>query len=182
LLAWRIGVLSLGEEVLSDILKEGLKIVFIGTASSDISAQVGHYYANPRNSFWVLLYEAGLTDKKLLPKEDHQVLQYDLGLTDVIKSQHSGADTRLAQASESDVENVRRKIERYKPKFVCFTSMNAYKAFSGHKAESFGSQLQLIRASEVFVTPSPSARVASTREFNGKTRLQWYKELARLSR
>ena len=73
---------------------------------------------------------------------------------------------------------MRRKIERYKPKYVCFTSMNAYKAFSGHKAESFGLQSQPIGESKVFVTPSPSARVASTREFNGKIRLQWFKKLA----
>lgn len=165
-------------DVLCDFLTSGLKVVFIGTAASDISARVGHYYANPWNSFWALLYEAGLTDKKLLPKEDRQVMQYGLGLTDVIKSQHSGADARLAQASESDVKNLRRKIERYKPKYVCFTSMNAYKAFSGHKAGLFGLQPQPIGASKVFITPSPSARVASTREFNGKKRLEWYQELA----
>ncbi len=117
------------EEVLSDILTEGLEIVFVGTAPSDISAQVGHYYANPRNGFWTLLYEAGLTDKKLRPNEDREVLRYGIGLTDVIKSQHSGDDARLAQASESDVKKLKSKIEKHKPKFVCFTSMNAYKAF-----------------------------------------------------
>jgi TDG/mug DNA glycosylase family protein len=61
----------LGKDVLKDILKEGLKIVFVGSAASDISASEKHYYANPRKSFWKLLYKAGLTDRQLSPKEDY---------------------------------------------------------------------------------------------------------------
>ena len=41
--------------VLPDILKPNLNVVFCGTAVSDESAALGHYYSKPSNSFWQLL-------------------------------------------------------------------------------------------------------------------------------
>jgi TDG/mug DNA glycosylase family protein len=72
--------------ILPDYLTADLLVVFVGTAASDISARTGHYYANPANRFWQLLYHAGLTDRVLAPSEDRTLPRYGLGLTDVVKT------------------------------------------------------------------------------------------------
>jgi TDG/mug DNA glycosylase family protein len=173
----------LWKDVLKDILKGGLKIVFIGTAASDISASEKHYYANPRNSFWKLLYETGLTDRQLSLKEDYLLTHYGCGLTDVVKSEH-GSDSKLSK--ESLVEGrkpLEAKIRKFSPSVVCFTSKNAYQSFFGRKAKSYGPQQPVDSSlSRVFIVPSPSPQVMSDRCLNGKTRLQWFKELAEFVR
>jgi TDG/mug DNA glycosylase family protein len=76
--------------ILPDYVAEDLAIIFVGTAASDISAATMHYYANPANRFWQLLYDAGFTGHLLSPAEDNTMVKYGLGLTDVVKTQHSG--------------------------------------------------------------------------------------------
>jgi len=169
----------LGEDVLKDILKEDLKIIFIGSAASDISASEKHYYANPRNCFWKLLYEAGLTNRQLTPKDDSLLMSYGYGLTDVVKSEH-GSDSKLSKKSFVEGRKpLEAKIRKFNPRVVCFTSKNAYKAFFGCKAKSYGLQPPIGGlSSNMFIVPSPSPQVMPDRCLNGKTRLQWFKELA----
>jgi TDG/mug DNA glycosylase family protein len=165
-------------DVLPDYLTEGLRVVFVGTAASDVSAAHGHYYANPRNGFWRLLSQAGLTDRTLTPKEDHLLPTYGFGLTDVVKEEHSGDDTRLTTTQlTAGACLLAVKIKRYAPRLVCFTSKNAYRAFFRRPAPTFGLQADTIGDSRIFVTPSPSPRVPANRIMGGKTRLQWYREL-----
>ena len=136
---------SNAQSVLPDYLARRLKVVFVGSGASDVSASRGRYYANRGNSFWKLIHEAGFTDRCLSPIEDYLVLRYGLGLTDVVKSRHSGDDSRLlGQPLEKEATILDSKIRDYSPRIVCFTSKNAYKAFSGHKARSFGQQPEKI--------------------------------------
>lgn len=167
-------------DVLPDYLAEGLRVVFVGTAASDVSAAHGHYYANPRNWFWRLLSQAGFTDRTLTPEEDHLLMTFGFGLTDVVKEEHSGDDTRLTTAQlTAGARLLVVKIERYAPHLVCFTSKNAYRACFRRPAPMFGLQADTVGDSRVFVAPSPSPRVPANRIMGGKTRLQWYRELGR---
>jgi TDG/mug DNA glycosylase family protein len=169
----------LSKDVLKDILKVGLEVIFVGSAASDISASEGHYYANPRNSFWKMLYEAGLTDRQLLPKDDFVLVSYGFGLTDVVKSQH-GTDSRLSKESLiEDRKLLKAKIKKFSPRVVCFTSKYSFRAFFGYEPQSYGLQPTGGNfPSHIFVVPSPSPQVMPNRRLNGKTRLEWFKELA----
>ena len=173
----------MSKDVLRDILKVSLDVIFVGSAASDMSASEGHYYANPRNSFWKMLYEAGLTDRQLLPKDDFVLVSYGFGLTDVVKSQH-GTDSRLSK--ESLVEDRRlleAKINKFSPRVVCFTSKYSYRDFFGYESKSYGLQPTGGNLkSHIFVVPSPSPQVMPNRCLSGKTRLEWFKELAEFLR
>src|SRR5207248_473457 len=46
---------------LPDQLRPNLRLVFVGTAASTRSAELGHYYAHPGNRFWHAIHEAGIT-------------------------------------------------------------------------------------------------------------------------
>lgn len=80
--------------VLPDILANGLKVVFCGTAPGNVSAKAGAYYANNSNKFWEMLYKMGLTKKKMNAKDFRHVLDAGIGLTDMAKEQF-GMDKQL---------------------------------------------------------------------------------------
>lgn len=144
--------------VLPDVLAPDLRVVFCGTAPGTRSARERAYYAHPGNYFWRTLYEIGLTPRRLQPSEFLEVLEYGIGLTDVAK-RHYGADHELPDDA-FDAAALRRKLARYKPRIVAFTSKNAARAGLGTKAALFeyGEQSTLIEHSRVFVLPSPSGQ------------------------
>lgn len=144
--------------VLPDVLAPNLRVVFCGTAPGTRSALMRAYYAHPGNYFWRTLFEIGLTPHRLQPAQFHEVLEYGIGLTDVAKRDY-GADHELP-LDAFDAAALRRKLARYKPRIVAFTSKNAARAGFGVKAALFeyGEQDALIANSRVFVLPSPSGQ------------------------
>ena len=143
------------DHVLPDLLQPGLALVFCGTAAGARSAAERAYYAHPGNLFWRALFEAGLTSRLLAPAEFPQLLDADIGLTDLAK-RHSGNDNQLPRDA-FDVPALRAKIERYSPKLLAFTSKNAARAALG-RATGYGFQDEVIGCTQVFVLPSPSGQ------------------------
>ena len=56
-------------EKLPDQLQPHLRLVFVGTAAGQRSADMGHYYAGPGNRFWRTLHEVGITPRRYEPHE-----------------------------------------------------------------------------------------------------------------
>ena len=59
---------------LADILAPGLRCVLVGINPGIRSAEAGHHFANPRNDFWRLLFDAGLTSRLLRPDQEQELL------------------------------------------------------------------------------------------------------------
>jgi TDG/mug DNA glycosylase family protein len=111
--------------MIDDILAPGLTVVFVGTAKSTTSAAAGHYYANPRNRFWDLLYETGLTQyERLTPDRDRTLLRYGVGLTDLVSKRAASSDA-LLRSSDFDVRSFVRKVEQFDPRIVAFNGGRA---------------------------------------------------------
>lgn len=145
--------------ILPDVLKPGLRIVFCGTAVGPKSAEVSAYYAGPGNKFWWILAESGLTPHILDPSEYQDLLNYGIGLTDLVKT-HSGADRNIKRATEEDIVGFRRKVEKYEPKAVGFNGKKAAMWFYNLKSTKeidYGRQLEDIAQTAVFVLPSTSS-------------------------
>jgi TDG/mug DNA glycosylase family protein len=102
---------------LPDVLAPDLRAVFTGTAPARPAA--GHYYAGRGNVFWQLLHAAGLTPRLLTPADDAALPRHGLGLTDL----HRADDGFLVEAFV-------RRIARYRPLVVAFTSATAANAFA----------------------------------------------------
>ena len=64
-----------------DVLGPGLGVVFCGINPGFVSAAAAAHFANPRNDFWRLLYEAGFTPRLMQPDEQFEVLGFGIGLT-----------------------------------------------------------------------------------------------------
>ncbi len=143
------------EYILPDLLAEGLKLVFCGTAASDISAERQAYYANPTNRFWDALELVGLTPRKLLPEEYPLLLTFQIGLTDLAKHTH-GTDHRL-RLTDFSAETFWRKMGTYRPSVVAFTSKTAASiAFACRTKDLDYGRVQDHNEMMCWVLPSPS--------------------------
>jgi len=152
--------------------QDDLRLVFVGTAAGQRSADAGHYYAHPGNRFWRTLHEIGITPRRYEPHEFPSLLQRGIGFTDMCKV-GAGMDHE-ALNFPIDVSAFREKMLRYRPKTIAFTSKKAASLFYGRptKAVALGRQPPLEDFPAVFVLASPSG--AATRYWSG----QPWRELA----
>jgi TDG/mug DNA glycosylase family protein len=155
---------------LPDVLSNGLKIVFCGTAAGDKSAQVGKYYAGPGNKFWKVLFQVGLTPIQLTPCRFEELPQYGIGLTDLNKY-HSGMDNKVT-FDKSGTEALRDKIMKFQPVILCFNGKRAGKEFFCVKHIEYGFRSERIGTTRLFVAPSTSGAA------NGFWDIGWWHKLA----
>lgn len=161
---------------LPDILREGLDILFVGINPGLKSARVGHYYAGPGNLFWRCLEKSGLTPVLLRPDEDRRVLEFGLGITDCVKrASRSASDVRRGEFRES-APALAAKIERHRPRIVCFNGLMGYRSAIDPLAE-LGEQPGSLGGARVFVVPSTSAANAG---FTRQERTEWFVRLRQL--
>ena len=148
-------------ERLPDLLRDDLKLVFVGTAAGQRSADVGHYYAHPGNRFWRTIHETGITPRRYQPHEFPSLLKLGIGFTDMCKA-GAGMDYE-ALNSPIDLPAFREKMQRYRPTTIAFTSKKAASLFYGRptKAVALGLQPPQEDFPIVFVLASPSG--AATR-------------------
>lgn len=151
------------EYPLPDYITRGLKLLFVGINPGLVSAAAGHYYANPRNPFWRLLHEARLTPIYLPPEEDSRLPEFGYGLTDIVKRPSRGASD-LARAEFVDNQRrLRKLVQQFKPRAVCFNGKTAFEGFFGRgSCRQLGPQACKLDTAPVFVLPSTSPRNAAT--------------------
>lgn len=139
--------------ILEDLLDYNLRAVLCGTAVGKKSREMKFYYAHSNNLFWEVLEKTGIVPKYIHPHEYKQLLSYRIGLTDLVKDEF-GNDNDVRRANDNDRRLLKYKLEKYRPKFLGFTSLTAGKQFLGSKA-TLGEQSP-IGATRVFVLPSTS--------------------------
>jgi TDG/mug DNA glycosylase family protein len=157
---------------LPDQLADHLRLVFVGTAASTRSADLGHYYAHPGNRFWRTLHQTGITDRRYAPHEFPALLKQGIGFTDLCKT-GAGMDHQ-ALAFPIDVPAFREKMQKYRPGMIAFTSKKAASLFYGRPtaAIALGRQLRLADFPDMFVLASPSGAAS------GSWSIQPWQELA----
>jgi double-stranded uracil-DNA glycosylase len=142
--------------VLPDLLRPGLRVVICGSAAGAVSAARGAYYAGPGNKFWRILAEVGLTPRRLDPGEFREVLNFGIGLTDLVKT-HSGSDAILPRAAD-DVAGLIARIRSVRPRLVAFNGKRAAAAFYRRSGRDVGYGLGPLMADfpPTWVLPSTS--------------------------
>jgi TDG/mug DNA glycosylase family protein len=149
-------------EKLPDQLQENLRLVFVGTAASLRSADVGHYYAHPGNRFWRTIHQVGLTPRRYEPREFPALLELGIGFTDLCKS-GAGMDHQ-ALAFPVDITAFTEKMLRNRPMTIAFTSKKAASLFYGRptKVITLGRQPSSEGFPDIFVLASPSGAASGS--------------------
>jgi double-stranded uracil-DNA glycosylase len=162
------------DHVLPDVLPQGLRIVFCGTAVGTVSAARGAYYAHPQNKFWSALHAVGLTPRLMRPEEYADLPQWGLGLTDIAKHV-SGMDRELPRGAlgREACAALEARIRAAAPRLLAFTSLTGGRRYLG-RAAGFGQQPERIGATRVWLLPSPSP----TAGWNWERHKHWWGMLA----
>lgn len=167
---------SAGESAVPDILAEGLRAVFCGINPGRRSAAAGCHFANPRNDFWRLLAEAGLTPRLLAPEEQWSLLRSGYGLTNAAHRTTRGS----GELRRSDFADAPARLERIarelRPRAIAFVGKAAYEGAFREKPE-LGLQSRRLCDSVLFVLPSTSPANAAVPYAE---RLRWFRALERL--
>ncbi|MGD8189652.1 G/U mismatch-specific DNA glycosylase [Brevibacillus ginsengisoli] len=145
---------------IEDHLRKGLAVLFVGFNPSLKSGEVGHHYANPNNRFWRILFQAGLTSRLYRPEEDQDLLEIGFGFTNIVsRPTKEAAEITREEYAQGRLE-LRRKIEQFRPKLVCFVGKGVYEEYSKRKSVRWGAQAEPIVEGVIdFVAPSSSGLV-----------------------
>ena len=153
-----------------------MRAVFCGINPSLYSAAVGFHFARPGNRFWPAIARAGITDRRLDPSEQRELLARGYGITNI-------ADRATARADELDdaelvagARNLARKIRRWRPRVLAVLGASAYRIAFGARTARVGPQSTRIDDTAVWVLPNPSGLNA---HYQVDDLARWYGELHR---
>ena len=169
---------------LPDLLAPGLKLVFVGLNPSEYSAREGHYFANPRNRFWLAFNRSALLPAELgrecTPADDTLLLEHGIGFTDVVKRPTPQGNALKAADYRQWAPALRERLLTCQARLVCFHGLMAYKAYlqyaeSERTSPELGVQPRRIGDSSVFVVPNPSPANA---RYSLDDLVAWYDRVA----
>jgi TDG/mug DNA glycosylase family protein len=139
-----------------DVIGAGLRVLFCGINPGLYTAAVGHHFARPGNRFWPALHQSGFTDRLLSPFEERQLLQLEIGITNVV----ARATAAAAELTKDDFikggSRLRAKVRRYRPRIVAVLGVGAYRVAFGRPKAVIGEQDERIADARVWVLPNPS--------------------------
>lgn len=173
---------------LPDLLRNGLDLVFVGINPSLYSVTQGHYFARKTNRFWPCLSHSMLSRgvrqalgvDRLEPAHDRVLPAHGIGFTDVVKRPTAKASELGRAEFAAGAAALLAKLERYRPRMVCFHGMMGYRPFAAlMEADgvdlALGPQPLTLGRTRVFVVPNPSPANA---HFTPAQQTAWYDRLA----
>jgi TDG/mug DNA glycosylase family protein len=140
-----------------DVLRPDLDVLFCGINPGSLSGALGQHFARPGNRFWKVLHLAGFTGRLLRPEEQWSLLDYKLGVTNLVARVSASAAELSTAELQAGAANLAEKVSCWKPKWVAVLGVDAYrKAFHRPKAQ-IGRQAETIGPSSgLWVLPNPS--------------------------
>jgi TDG/mug DNA glycosylase family protein len=160
-----------------DHLRAGLDLVIVGINPGNRSGAMGHHYAWPGNHFWPVLFESGIIPEKITFTDDHRVLEWGIGLTNLVDRTTRGVEDLTRQEMAEGAARLRQKLLRFRPTVVCFNGKSIYEAFTGRSKLEFGLQEETLEGILMFVVPSSSARAAA---YQRPAKVAYFRQLKRL--
>ena len=140
-----------------DLLRPGLKLVFCGYNPSLTSGRSGHHYAHPGNRFWRVLFASGITDRLYQPHEDERLLSLEIGFNNLCSRPTRRADELSREEIRAGAEELRSKLEEFRPQVVAYTGIGVYKWFRATSKANWGVQdAPAVPGVTDVVVPSPS--------------------------
>ena len=164
-------------KTLPDHLRKGMKLVIVGCNPSESSVRVGHYYAGRGNQFWPAMFEGGVVPEPLEYRDDKRVIEFAVGLTDLVKRPTKGVEELTREDFAEGRIVLSQKLEEFAPRVIAFNGKIAYEQFSQRKCR-FGLQKELLYGARIYVLPSTSGKNAT----GMGEKVRHFKKLAQLVR
>jgi TDG/mug DNA glycosylase family protein len=139
-----------------DVVTPGLDVLFVGINPGRYSGATGFHFAGPGNRFWPSLHLAGFTDRRLLPSEVSLLPQFGCGVTNLVARTTARADELTDEELRAGRLRLMRKVRRYRPQWVVFVGLGAYRVAFGRKDATVGPQQDTMAGARVWVLPNTS--------------------------
>jgi double-stranded uracil-DNA glycosylase len=146
---------SYGKSV-PDVIAPGLKVLFCGINPGLYSGATGHHFARPGNRFWPVLFQAGFTPRLLEPSQERALLEYGLGITNVVERATAAAAELTSPEMLEGGQRLKEKVIRYQPRCLAVLGIGAYRMAFRKKQASPGRQPEGLGQTVVWVLPNPS--------------------------
>ncbi|MGA5119658.1 G/U mismatch-specific DNA glycosylase [Streptomyces pseudogriseolus] len=144
------------DRLVPDVVADGLRVLFCGINPGLMTAATGHHFARPGNRFWPALHRSGFTPRLLAPSEQHELLSYGLGITNVVARATARADELTAEEYRQGGRELAVKVARLRPRWLAVLGVTAYRAAFDDRKAAVGPQVRTIGESRVWVLPNPS--------------------------
>ncbi len=165
---------------LTDRIRPGVRVLFVGINPGVRSAVTGHHFAGYSNRFWKLLFESGLLPELITSEEDGRMPEFGFGVTNLVARPSPGIDD-LRPAEYVEGWNIlHSKLRRYRPSIVALVGVTLYRAIVPLLVDHEGGgpdrkvaaalktrrivpglQAETVHGARIFVLPNPSGRNAN---------------------
>lgn len=144
------------ELTVPDVVAPGLDVLFCGINPGLFSAATGCHFARPGNRFWPALHRGGFTDRVLRPDEQELLLQYGLGVTNIVARASARADELSVDELREGAARLTELVREYRPRVVAVLGISAYRDGFGQRHAVVGEQEVRVGDARVWVLPNPS--------------------------
>lgn len=154
---------TLSRTRLTDHIRPGVRILFVGINPGLRSAATGHHFAGYSNRFWRLLFESKLVSEPLTYQDDWRLPDWGLGLTNIIQRPSAGIDVLKPPEYIAGRKRLIVTVKHYRPHVVALLGVTIYRTlFPEYRTGriSLGLQAKTLADRPVFILPNPSGRNA----------------------
>lgn len=144
------------DRTIPDVIAPGISVLFCGINPGLWSAATGQHFARPGNRFWPALYRSGFTPRLLRPDEQDQVVQYGLGITNLVARASATAAELSAAELRAGARRLAELVGQYRPRMVAVVGISAYRSAFGRPKSMVGAQAERIADCPVWALPNPS--------------------------
>jgi TDG/mug DNA glycosylase family protein len=152
-----------GSRGLSDHIRPGVKVMFVGINPSLRSARTGHHFAGYSNRFWKLLYASKLVSEPLTYEDDTRLPEWKLGLTNIVPRPSTGVAALKPQEYAVGRRRLEATVKRYRPRITALLGVTIYRMLfreARTRPVRLGLQRERLAGSCLYVLPNPSGRNA----------------------
>jgi TDG/mug DNA glycosylase family protein len=139
-----------------DVVGPGLRILFCGINPSRRSGALGQHFAHPGNRFWKVLFAVGLTDRRLTPAEQTELLHYGIGITNLVaRPTQAAADVTTAEL-RAGAARLTARLAEWRPATLAVVGVQAFRTAFARPRAAVGRQPEPVDGVVTWVLPNPS--------------------------
>ncbi|HEU4935672.1 MAG TPA: mismatch-specific DNA-glycosylase [Vicinamibacterales bacterium] len=151
-------------------------MLFVGINPGVRSAITGHHFAGYSNRFWKLLWESRLVPEPIGYADDHRLLEWGFGVTNLVARPSPGIDDLKPAEYVDGWHILDRKIKKHRPQIVALVGVTLYRVIQPLIAKdadkntrarvrtvplTTGLRPETIHGARIYVLPNPSGRNAN---------------------
>ncbi len=152
----RAEIAAAAGKTVPDLIAPELRVLFCGINPGLYSGATRHHFARPGNRFWPALRAAGFTPELVPPWEERRLLDYRLGVTNLVARATATAAELKPEELRVGRERLARKVFRYRPRVLAVLGIGAYRTAFDDPRAGVGRQVSMLGSTLLWVLPNPS--------------------------